>query len=384
MSVPAYATRPRVAVIYHMFPHYRAPILRALAASDRYAFDFFGSHEPVEGIDAFTGDAQVTVTPIGFRPAGAGGVMSGLWGPVFDRRHDALILIGNPHFLQTWIAAVIGRLTGKRILFWTHGWLRREPAPKAFVRRLYFGLADRVLVYADRARDLARQAGFPVARVAPIYNSLDWDLASAHYAGLKDQDIGALRRTLGLRPDRPVLICTARLTPACRFDLLLDAAAALADRDRPVQIVLVGDGPMREQLEAQARSLKLDARFTGALYDETELSRLLYAADATVSPGKVGLTAIHSLSYGTPVVTHGDLDAQMPEVEAVTEGRTGAFFAPGDVNELALAIERVLAFPAPRDQVRADCQAVVATRYNPASQRALIEAALDDVLQRAG
>ena len=117
-----------------MFPHYRAPVLRALSKSDRYHFDFFGSHEPVDGIEVFTGDDQVEVKPIGYRAKGVGGVMSGLWGPVFERRYSALILIGNPHYLQTWMAAIIGRLTGKAVLFWAHGWLRREPAPKALIR----------------------------------------------------------------------------------------------------------------------------------------------------------------------------------------------------------------------------------------------------------
>ena len=38
-----------------------------------------------------------------------------------------------------------------------------------------------------------------------------------------------------------------------------------------------------------------------------------------VSPGNVGLTAIHSLTYGTPVLTHDNFNFQMPEAEAIEE-----------------------------------------------------------------
>ena len=47
------------------------------------------------------------------------------------------------------------------------------------------------------------------------------------------------------------------------------------------------------------------------------------------------ILAIHALAYGTPVITHDDLDRQMPEVEVISEGLTGAFFKHGDVADLA-------------------------------------------------
>lgn len=374
--------RPRVAVIYHMFPHYRGPVLRALARSDRYQFEFHGSHQAVDGILPFTGDETVAVTPLGFHPHGDGGVFTGLWRLVMSTETDALILIGNPNYIQTWIAVVLARLRGKRVLFWTHGWRRREHGLKGWLRTFYYRLSDGVLVYADRAKKIAKESGFPVDKVFPIYNSLDWDASAPLFEALERSDPDSLKEGASLKTDRPMLICTARLTPLCRFDLLLEAAALMAARGRPVQIVLVGDGPMRPQLEAQAAAAKLDVTFTGGIYDEAILSRLLYCADMTVSPGKVGLTGMHSLTYGTPVVTHDDLDHQMPEVEAVMPGRTGAFFREGDAEDLARTVENVLDWPQPRAEIRTACRAVIADRYTPAVQTGLIEDALDTLMGR--
>lgn len=374
--------RPRVAVIYHMFPHYRGPVLRALARSERYRFEFHGSHQALEGILPYTGDDVATVAPLGFRPQGAGGVFTGLWRLVLSTETDALILIGNPNYLQTWVAVVLARLRGKQVLFWTHGWRRREPGLKGRLRTFYYRLSNGVLVYADRAKEIARASGFPVDKVFPIYNSLDWDASAPLFEALERGDPDSLKTEAGLKTDCPVLICTARLTPLCRFDLLLEAAALLAARGRPVQVVLVGDGPMRPQLEAQAKAANLDVTFTGGIYDEAVLSRLLYCADMTVSPGKVGLTGMHSLTYGTPVVTHDDLDHQMPEVEAVIPGRTGVFFRENDAEDLARAIGEVLDWPQSRAGTRAACRAVIADRYTPAVQTRLIEDALDTVMGR--
>lgn len=79
--------------------------------------------------------------------------------------------------------------------------------------------------------------------------------------------------------------------------------------------------------------------FYGPSYDENTNAVLLYNAEVCVSPGNVGLTSIHSLSYGTPVVTNDNFDTQMPEFEAIQSGLTGSFFHENDVNSLANAIE---------------------------------------------
>ena len=110
---------------------------------------------------------------------------------------------------------------------------------------------------------------------------------------------------------------------------------------------------------------------------------MIYDADLTVSPGKIGLTAMHSLMYGTPVVTHGDLDAQMPEVEAIEEGRTGAFFRRGDARDLAATIAGWLDAGLPRAQVRQAARAAIKAKWTPQGQARIIEEALLQVTGRA-
>ncbi len=373
----------KVSILYHMFPHYRAPILRSLFSSDIFQYKFYGSHHAVHGIKGFPGDDTVTVNQLDCVPTRSGFNVHGMSRAIASDGSDVVVLLGNPNILQTWRAAIVARAMGKKVLFWAHGWLKPESRLKARLRNLYFGLGNGVLVYSDRARTLAAASGFDAEKVFPIYNSLDWDVAEPLFRELEKTSMPILRQGIDLTPDQRVLICTARLTPLCRFDLLLEAMEILNANDEPVTLILVGDGPQRVALEAQAAELALDVRFMGAIYNEVELSRLIYIADMTVSPGKVGLTAMHSLTYGTPVVTHSDLDQQMPEVEAIIEGETGAFFRLGDAADLAKTIGTMLADPRPRAEIRKRCRAVMLERYTPSAQRALIEAAIAKVLGAA-
>lgn len=371
---------PGVAVIYHFFPHYRAPVLRALAASSRLSFSFWGAHSGVEGIEPFVGDAEVSVNPISLNERRGRYYLRGYMSAVFAKDIRALIILGNPNIRSTWWMATLGRLTGKKVFFWAHGWLRPEPWLKSTLRNLYFRLADGVLVYSDRAKRLAAASGFPSARVQPIYNSLDWSASQPLYDELQGLDPATLRAEVTPWPELPLFICTARLTELCRFDLLLEAMAVLEREGMPTNLILVGDGPERLRLETIARENALKVQFKGAIYEEAVLAKLLYASDITVSPGKVGLTAMHSLTYGTPVITHGDLDAQMPEVEAVRGNETGAFFERNSVDDLARVLAAWINAKHDRATVRLQCRAVIEQRYTPVAQQHRIEAAILEAL----
>ncbi|HTM78640.1 MAG TPA: glycosyltransferase, partial [Devosia sp.] len=339
----------------------------------------WGDIAEFQGISAFQGDETVRIEPLQFKTAGRGDI-GGYWAAIRDPGADALIIIGNPNYRSTWIMALAGRAMGKKILFWAHGWLRPEPPLKRLLRNTYYGLADKVLVYGERAIEMAERSGFRRDKVAVIYNSLDWDQTKLHADAAAAQDRNALRAGFGMPLDKPVLICTARLTLLCQFDLLLNAAAQLRQAGQAYHIALVGDGPERVPLEQLASDLCLDIRFHGAVYDEAKLARMFAASDLTVSPGKVGLTAIHSLSYGVPVITHGDLDAQMPEVEAIEPGITGDFFERNNVDSLAAAIEDWFVVGRDPASVRAACHKVIEAKFNPLTQTRLIDKAVSDVL----
>ena len=58
-----------------------------------------------------------------------------------------------------------------------------------------------------------------------------------------------------------------------------------------------------------------------------------------VSPGNVGLNAVHALCYGTPVLTHNNFSNQMPEHEVIEENRNGCFHLENDIDNIVVRIE---------------------------------------------
>jgi glycosyltransferase involved in cell wall biosynthesis len=108
-----------------------------------------------------------------------------------------------------------------------------------------------------------------------------------------------------------------RLVPRMGLDTLIDAAAALATGDKPFRVIIGGEGPRRDELEAQvaARSLADRVAFVGRLSEET-LVDWFSAADCFVLPTRAlecfGLIVLESLACGVPVI--GVPVGSIPEV----------------------------------------------------------------------
>lgn len=372
----------KILISYHVLPHYRRAVFEELSKSEKYSYYYCADDREYQGIKTIKRDGIPNFILAPYREFRGIGWQPGLLKEAALSNFDVYILLANPNFVSTWLAAGVARLRGKKVLFWTHGWLKQETSLKAGIRYMFNRLANKVLVYGERAKKLGVKQGFPADDIAVIYNSLDYVRSQAIFQAI-DTMPAAERldaRALFAEPKNPLVICTARLTNLCRFDLLFEASDILKRLGNPINILLVGDGPERYHLEELAKRLDLAVHFYGACYEEEILGQLIYASDITVSPGKIGLTVIHSLSYGTPAITHSDMDRQMPEVEAIRDGVTGKFFEEGNSTDLADKIIGWLRDDRDRAAVRDACRSEIAQKWNPAMQRQLIEAVLEELL----
>lgn len=360
----------RVAVVYTHFPHYRQAVFDALMDEGAYDYHFFydragGGHATIRGGAPREGHYNLPlfrIGPLQFQFSALRLAFSG--------RYDAFIFLGNPFVLTTWVAAAIARCRGKLVYFWTHGWLRHEKGGVALLRKAFYRLANHLLVYGSRAVEIGRGSGYPEERIHVVYNSLDYSLQSSLRNRLLLQGVKLPERHL------PFFLVVGRLIPALEVDLALDALELSGVN---AELVIVGDGPERSRLEHEVNRRGLRVCFLGAIYDEEELAKLFMGACAVISPGKVGLLAMHALSYGAPVLTHGDLERQMPEVEAVLPGVTGAFFERGDARSLgALMISVLDGSEGKRLLIEggAATWTVIERRYTASVQVGLIEQAL--------
>ena len=114
--------------------------------------------------------------------------------------------------------------------------------------------------------------------------------------------------------------------------------------------------------------------FYGPSYDEKELSQLLFDADLCVSPGNIGLTAMHAMTYGCPCISHNNFKWQGPEFEAIQENVTGAFFERDNVDDLSKTIMQWLEnHKKDRDEIRRSCYREIDEQWNPHNQLEIIK-----------
>ena len=185
------------------------------------------------------------------------------------------------------------------------------------MKKVYFGLADGTFLYGNYAKELMIKEGFDANKLFVIHNSLNYEQQLEFRNELSPSNI--YYEHFG--NNHPILLFVGRLTKVKRIDLLFESLSLLKRQNKEFNVVLIGSGS--EEVYLKRLSLKLGMAdsvwFYGACYDEKTNAELIYNADLCVSPGNVGLTAIHTLMFGTPVVTHNDFTMQMPEFESIKD-----------------------------------------------------------------
>jgi glycosyltransferase involved in cell wall biosynthesis len=227
------------------------------------------------------------------------------------------------------------------------------------------------MTYGEYARRLMIRDGINADAITVIYNSLDVHEQNLHYELLNKEGVsssdGAFR-----------IVFVGRITPQKRLDLLVTAVLSLLDKGYNIQVDIVGDGFYLKSLKILTQRFEDKFHFHGSQHTEVYLSKLLYCANVCISPGNVGLTAMHSLVYGTPVITHNRKSQQMPEFEIIRDGFNGSLFEYDDIGSLEEKIIFWYELLRSREDIRSDCRSALLRYYTPWNQSRIIL----DVLKR--
>ncbi|MBO4402090.1 MAG: glycosyltransferase family 4 protein [Bacteroidales bacterium] len=364
----------KLLLIYRFAPHYRSAIFQLMDRVLGCDFVFGEKSSNIRTMDYATLTHKVSIVRNVF--FGHCYVQKGVSG-LIRADYDTYLVLGDIRCLSIWLFLFRSLFhPRKRVYLWGHGWLGKEGVVKRMLGRLFYGMCDGVFIYNERSRQLMIKGGIPERKLTTIYNSLDYDAQLAIRESLLSSDI--YRNHFG--NGNPTIVFIGRLTAVKRLDMLLDAVSVLSEKGAYCNIVFVGDGVMRLELEEKVRQKGMERQvwFYGACYDEKTNAELIYNADLCVSPGNIGLTAMHVLMFGCPAVTNDDFNHQMPEFEAIKEGQTGTFFKDGDVQSLADSIAGWFARHAEeREAVRQACYKEIDEKWNPHHQIRILKSVLE-------
>lgn len=332
------ADRPTICQVLHSLTVGGAEVLSAQLARclrDRYRFVFacldelgtLGEQLRAEGFEV---DVLGRHPGIDFRCTRR---LARLW------RRQGVDLV-HAHQYTPFFYAAAARLGRRRppLLFTEHGrWYPDYPRRKRILfNRLMLRRRDRVVAVGESVRRaLIDNEGIAARRVGVIHNGVD---VSA-FAGCR-ADRPAVRRELGFGHQDVVVIQVARLDHLKDHATAIRTIGRVARRHGGVRLVLVGEGPEREMIEAEIRAQGIEAnvRLLGLRGD---VARLLGAAD---------LFLLSSVSEGIPVTLIEAMAARLPVVatkvggvaEIVQAGQTGLLAASGDDAALAEAVLRLV------------------------------------------
>jgi glycosyltransferase involved in cell wall biosynthesis len=384
-----------VAKIIFNIPHYRVPVFRRLSANPHVNFTVYAG----DAKQMFGGSEIATIADVGqikgvnWRKIGSRRLKGPLlryyeWQPevvalALREKWDAVICLGNKS-LSNWLVRIILKVRGIPLIEWTQGVRRHEHGLKWAVRRFYMKWASAHLLYGNFARDFYTSHGFKNDEVFVVYNSLDHDRQLEVRGRITDDDIERTRRGFGVLEGRDRLIFhSGRLEKRKNLPILIEAVERFKNVGRKVVVVLIGDGAEESALRQLVKAKGLDERviFHGPCYDEDVLGQVISASDLCIVPGGLGLLAMHSFVYGTPILVCDNTDGlHGPEVETVIEGRTGGFFREGDVDDLVEKMNAML-YPEPcKGRMKQRCMELIDTYYTPQYQEKVIIEALNYVL----
>ena len=210
---------------------------------------------------------------------------------LFFQSYDVAIFLGDMKILSNWIGILICRLRRKKIIFWTHGIYGNEKGLKKKIRLFFLSFADQLILYENRAKKILIKNNFSEKKIHVLYNSINLKKQTKVYKKLNNKTIPKRRA----KPYR--LIFLGRLTKLKKVDLLIEALAILNKKSVGYELKIVGDGAEVEYLLKLVKIYKAEnyIHFKGETYDENEIGNLFWESDLLVSPGNVGLNAVHDL-----------------------------------------------------------------------------------------
>jgi glycosyltransferase involved in cell wall biosynthesis len=262
-----------------------------------------------------------------------------------DRRQtDILHLHG---YGATTFGRIAGMMRGLPTILHEHANLTDTPWFQKIADRLLAPSTDIAIAVSKSTAEFVIKARLvPPERVKVVYLGVPLEEFSR---ARTVQELAEARHELGAAPDDVVVGTVTRLHDSKGNSYLVDAAQAVLKRRPKTRFYLFGEGPLRGELEAQAKALRLGDRFVFGGFTK-DVARTLSAFDMSVFPSLwegTPLTVFEALAMGKPIVAT-DADGL---VDVLTHEQDALIVPRRNAAALADAIVRLIDSPGDRGRL---------------------------------
>lgn len=282
---------------------------------------------------------------------------------VRDGRFDVV------HAQDTYGAMLAGLVApkGTKVVVTRHTLGETETGVRALVkdRLLRWVLRHRavsVVAVSDAVRRTLTAVGVDGDKIVTIFNGIDL----TRFAPLSDAPRlrAELRAELGLALDTVLIAAVAVLRPFKGHDTLLDAWPKVSAQFPDAVLLIVGDGPLRGEIEELARPMGETVRFLG---ERDDVARVMAASDVMVSASKreaLPTVLLEAAAAGSTIVA-----CDVGGTSEIVTDEVSALLMPANEPELlADALTRALGDPALRERLRLAAHDDVVERFSPHHQ----------------
>jgi glycosyltransferase involved in cell wall biosynthesis len=304
-------------------------------------------------------------------------------GPFDLRAIRALIRLCREEQVTIWhghdyksnsLGLLLKRFWPMRLVTTVHGWIDNTRRLSLYntIDRFALRHYERVVCVSENLRQRCLEAGIRPERCLVIENGIDLD----YYR--RTQSTAEAKQRVGIAPNRLVVGAVGRLSLEKGFDLLIQAIGRLVEQRVDVQLVVVGEGDQRANLEREIVRLGLTDRVLLAGFRSDTLD--WYQA--------MDVYCLSSLTEGLPNVVLEAMALEVPVVatkvagvpDLLGQGASGVLVDPGDVAALTAALARVLADEAGRRRFGEAGRHTVENNYSFAKRMEKIRGVYEQLL----
>jgi|GEM_PF-4686890 len=315
----------KIVLLHRFIPHYRSRPFHKLHVDHGWRIVSSASRGKSLGIALSDTDDWVERENMILLRGGRVAIL--LLRKVLSRMRGTDILVSEFSLNISWCyemairACVPARFRRTLYIFYSHGFTKGEinnGGAKFFLKRWMFNRVDGVICYTPEAASLLRRTSAQT-NIYSVRNTIDLAGVNLSLEQGRDADHeknGCLRAVI-----------SNRLVENKNVDIAIKAIADCKKNleSDDIALTVIGDGPLRAELEDLSHSIGANVTFVGEVYDIEKLSALFSECDVAVIPGAAGLFVNQALAFGLPVVLFDQVNARghHPEEAYVVDGVNG-------------------------------------------------------------
>ena len=297
----------------------------------------------------------------------------------FDLCHlikaEKIQLLHTHGYRSNIIGLQVSALLRVPIVTTVHGWTTHTNSVKLYERLDRFTLKffDKVIVVSDDIKNSLLNSRFPTHKIEKIYNTIDCGIVKNTGVSLDE-----IRKRFHISRNDKLVGTIGRLSKEKGVHYLLKAGSEIIAKYPDVKILIIGEGPERQNLEALAKLLHISKNviFCGFQKNVAEFYPLI---DIVVLPSVtegLPIVLLEALTYSKPIVA--TRVGGIPEV--ITDGKTGILVDPQNPSQLAEGIIRVLKNSEEANQLASKGRKLVEEHFNSENWNKKIEKIYQEIL----